>query len=284
MTEHVLNNMNEVISYNYSQSHEAVDIVGAGHQVSDVIAYDDGVVEIVVKDVKYTNHQTSGSATYGNFVKIKHDNGLKTLYAHLKYGSVNVIKGQRTYKGQKIGTMGATGNAYGVHLHFEVRDNKERRLNPNDYLYTQKNEEVEVTPENNADSKENASTEVIAEETTVSDNLNIEESSNEEVETDDLNDKVESDIQKPDSNITLNESTPNTTSNKNDAEAVSTTYLKSHDYYGGSIVDGLKSIQIDSSFDNRAQIALRNGITNYRGTYNQNVYLLKLLKQGMLKA
>ena len=59
MTEHVLNNMNEVISYNYSQSHEAVDIVGAGHQVSDVIAYDDGVVEIVVKDVKYTNHQTS---------------------------------------------------------------------------------------------------------------------------------------------------------------------------------------------------------------------------------
>lgn len=284
MTEHVLNNMNEVISYNYSQSHEAVDIVGAGHQVSDVIAYDDGVVEIVVKDVKYTNHQTSGSATYGNFVKIKHDNGLKTLYAHLKYGSVNVIKGQRIYKGQKIGTMGATGNAYGVHLHFEVRDNKERRLNPNDYLYTQKNEEVEVTPENNADSKENASTEVIAEETTVSDNLNIEESSNEEVETDDLNDKVESDIQKPDSNITLNESTPNTTSNKNDAEAVSTTYLKSHDYYGGSIVDGLKSIQIDSSFDNRAQIALRNGITNYRGTYNQNVYLLKLLKQGMLKA
>lgn len=49
-----------------------------------------------------------------------------------------------------------------------------------------------------------------------------------------------------------------------------------------SLVDALKSIDVDNSFSFRKQIAITNGITNYRGTAEQNLKLLKLLKDGKL--
>lgn len=51
----------------------------------------------------------------------------------------------------------------------------------------------------------------------------------------------------------------------------------------GSIVDGLKSIGVDSSFANRKKIAAANGIRNYSGTASQNNILCSLAKQGKLK-
>ena len=53
-------------------------------------------------------------------------------------------------------------------------------------------------------------------------------------------------------------------------------------YTGNSIVDALKSIGVDSSFNNRNKIAYKNGISNYRGTAEQNVKLLKLFKSNSL--
>ena len=50
----------------------------------------------------------------------------------------------------------------------------------------------------------------------------------------------------------------------------------------GSIADALKSIGVDSSFSNRKAIAAINGINDYSGSYDQNVKLLNLLKQGKL--
>lgn len=50
-----------------------------------------------------------------------------------------------------------------------------------------------------------------------------------------------------------------------------------------SIVDALKSINVDSSFENRAQIAEINGINSYEGTSAQNNKLINLLSQGKLK-
>lgn len=55
-------------------------------------------------------------------------------------------------------------------------------------------------------------------------------------------------------------------------------------YKGVSIVDALVSIGVDSSFANRTKLANINGISNYRGTPEQNTTLLNLLKQGKLKA
>lgn len=50
-----------------------------------------------------------------------------------------------------------------------------------------------------------------------------------------------------------------------------------------SIVEALNKIGINSSFNNRKTIAGKNGISNYKGTANQNITLLNLLKQGRLK-
>lgn len=50
-----------------------------------------------------------------------------------------------------------------------------------------------------------------------------------------------------------------------------------------SIVDGLKSICVDSSLKNRKKIASANGINGYSGTYAENVKLLKLARKGKLK-
>lgn len=60
-----------------------------------------------------------------------------------------------------------------------------------------------------------------------------------------------------------------------------TSYYKK--FSSSSIVDGLKSIGVDSSFANRKKIAKANGISNYEGTVSQNNKLCSLAKQGKLK-
>ena len=69
----------------------------------------------------------------GYYVRIDHGNGLSTLYAHMKSGSVCVRSGQYVQRGQQIGQAGATGYVTGAHLHFEVRVNG-TKVNPAPYL------------------------------------------------------------------------------------------------------------------------------------------------------
>ena len=59
--------------------------------------------------------------------------------------------------------------------------------------------------------------------------------------------------------------------------------IKKTTYKGNSIVDGLKSVGVNSSYDNRKKIAQANGIKNYTGTAKQNTELLNKLKKGTLK-
>lgn len=58
---------------------------------------------------------------YGNYVVIKHDNGLETRYAHLS--SVLVSPGETVAANCPIALSGNTGNSTGPHLHFETRVN-----------------------------------------------------------------------------------------------------------------------------------------------------------------
>lgn len=56
---------------------------------------------------------------YGNYIVIRHSNGVQTLYSHLSRNDVGV--GAYVSQGQVIGAMGNTGRSTGPHLHFEVR-------------------------------------------------------------------------------------------------------------------------------------------------------------------
>lgn len=58
---------------------------------------------------------------YGNYVVIKHSDGLYTGYAHLS--QLNVSQGDTVNQGQKIGNMGTTGPSTGPHLHFQFFTN-----------------------------------------------------------------------------------------------------------------------------------------------------------------
>ncbi|GEM_PF-3918020 len=68
--------------------------------------------------------QAINAGSYGNHVVIEHNyNGFKfyTLYAHMTAGSLKVKTGQEVQQGQVLGIIGQTGNAFGIHCHFEVR-------------------------------------------------------------------------------------------------------------------------------------------------------------------
>ncbi|MBO8189887.1 peptidoglycan DD-metalloendopeptidase family protein [Streptomyces spirodelae] len=56
---------------------------------------------------------------YGNQVVIRHADGHYSQYGHMS--KVHIVKGDKVKSGQKIGISGATGNASGPHLHFEIR-------------------------------------------------------------------------------------------------------------------------------------------------------------------
>lgn len=72
--------------------------------------------------------------SYGNFVMLDHGNGVVTCYAHQRSGGIKVGVGQHVSKGQRIGTVGSTGNSTGPHLHFEVRVNGAPK-NPTGYVH-----------------------------------------------------------------------------------------------------------------------------------------------------
>jgi murein DD-endopeptidase MepM/ murein hydrolase activator NlpD len=60
---------------------------------------------------------------FGNSVVVEHVvNGqrVRSLYAHMQYGSIQVAVGQQIGVGDMIGAVGSTGNSTGAHLHLEV--------------------------------------------------------------------------------------------------------------------------------------------------------------------
>jgi murein DD-endopeptidase MepM/ murein hydrolase activator NlpD len=68
---------------------------------------------------------------YGRHIIIDHGNGFMTLYGHCFELLAEV--GDTVEQGQEIAKIGASGNAYGTQLHFEVRQNGEIK-DPEDYL------------------------------------------------------------------------------------------------------------------------------------------------------
>jgi murein DD-endopeptidase MepM/ murein hydrolase activator NlpD len=60
-----------------------------------------------------------------NIVRILHDDGTMSLYAHLNWNSIRVVPGQRIARGEYIADSGNTGFSSGPHLHFVVQRNRD---------------------------------------------------------------------------------------------------------------------------------------------------------------
>jgi len=73
--------------------------------------------------------RTSCGSGYGKCLKIQHDNGTQTLYAHAN--RLFVTTGTKVTQGQKIASVGSTGRSTGPHLHFEIIESNGRKRNTN---------------------------------------------------------------------------------------------------------------------------------------------------------
>jgi hypothetical protein len=94
----------------HSPSSKAVDWNRPDDLGDQVVSAAPGVV---------TTAEPKGKSGYGHYVRVEHENGENTIYAHLT--TVVVKVGQRLDQGALLGAVGETGNATGPHLHFEER-------------------------------------------------------------------------------------------------------------------------------------------------------------------
>ena len=107
----------------WGRAHEGIDM--AGPVGTAIFSTGDGVVTFA-----------GWQSGYGNFVKIKHELGTETRYAHMS--KIRVKVGQKVSRGSRIGDMGNTGRSTGSHLHYEVRVNG-RAVNPMSFIKAAQN-------------------------------------------------------------------------------------------------------------------------------------------------
>ena len=98
----------------YTKMHGGTDF--AAPTGTPVLAAGDGKVEMAGRN-----------GGYGNYVKLKHKDGLKTAYAHLSRFAKGIRPGKRVYQGDVIGYVGSTGASTGPHLHYEVHVNGKKK-------------------------------------------------------------------------------------------------------------------------------------------------------------
>lgn len=102
----------------WGRMHEGTDFAAA--YGTPIYATADGVVTFA-----------GWQSGYGRLVKIQHEFGIETRYAHQSQLMVKV--GQRVSRGEQIGAMGNSGRSTGTHLHYEVRVGG-KAVNPMTYI------------------------------------------------------------------------------------------------------------------------------------------------------
>jgi len=87
---------------------------------TDIVSFADGTVEL-----------TGYNSVYGNYLFIRHKNGILTFYGHCS--KIIATEGQLVKLGDTVAKVGSTGWSTGPHLHFEVRSG-ETVLDPSHYV------------------------------------------------------------------------------------------------------------------------------------------------------
>lgn len=91
----------------YTRMHKGLDF--AAVTGTPVMAAGQGFVETA-----------AWNGAYGKYIRIRHNDGYSTAYAHLSGFGKGVRKGMRVRQGQVIGYTGSTGRSTGPHLHYEI--------------------------------------------------------------------------------------------------------------------------------------------------------------------
>jgi hypothetical protein len=104
----------------WANGHKGIDLVPDN---PSIYCSCDGIVRKVAYD----------AGGWGQYVSIGDDQGRRHIFCHLVNGSVKVKEGQRVTRSTIIGTMGATGNVSGIHLHFQLQQG-EKVIDPTPYL------------------------------------------------------------------------------------------------------------------------------------------------------
>ncbi len=100
----------------FNKMHKGVDF--AAPKGTPIYAGGNGIIEFAGRN-----------GGYGKYIRIRHNNGYKTAYAHLSNYKKGISKGVRVNQGEVIGYVGSTGNSTGPHLHYEIIYNN-NHINP----------------------------------------------------------------------------------------------------------------------------------------------------------
>lgn len=94
----------------YSRMHPGVDF--AAPPGTPIYAAGNGTVDYI-----------DWKGGYGKFIRLQHNGGIQTAYAHMQSFKSGLSRGDRVNQGDVIGYVGTTGQSTGPHLHYEVREN-----------------------------------------------------------------------------------------------------------------------------------------------------------------
>jgi len=100
----------------YTKKHDGIDF--AAPRGTPIMAAGNGTIE-----------RANRYGSFGNYIRIRHTDGYKTAYAHMKGFARGIHAGSRVSQDQIIGYVGTTGRSTGPHLHYEVIHNG-KKINP----------------------------------------------------------------------------------------------------------------------------------------------------------
>lgn len=131
----VVNDAEKRITNPYGNGHNGVDIGWRSNEAENEVWANCAGEVIEVQDGLGNIPGATGVQSWGNYVYIKHPNGMYTRYAHLKSG-IHVRVGDKVNALTSLGIIGNSGNANGRHLHFEVSTSysSKDRIDPTPYL------------------------------------------------------------------------------------------------------------------------------------------------------